>query len=71
MSENEIINAFGGTSAVARIFEITPGAVSQWRTDGIPKDRVRYLKLLNPRVFGGGVTKTRQKNKAIKDACNV
>ena len=45
---NRIIDALGGTSAVAELFEITVGGVSQWRTNGIPKPRMQYIKLLRP-----------------------
>ena len=48
---SEIIDAFGGTGPVSELFEITTGAVSQWRTDGIPKARLMTLKLLKPEVF--------------------
>lgn len=50
-NQNEIIDALGGTTAVANLFEITEGAVSQWRSEGIPKARLMYLKLLRPDLF--------------------
>ena len=31
---------------------VTKGAVSQWRENGIPEARLMYLKLLRPDVFG-------------------
>jgi hypothetical protein len=43
---NLVIDAMGGTSVVADIFSITTGAVSQWRTDGIPNSRLFSIKLL-------------------------
>lgn len=46
-----LIDALGGTSAVANLFEIDPGAVSQWRRNGIPKPRMQYLRLARPDVF--------------------
>ncbi|HDR8930465.1 TPA: hypothetical protein QDA84_000458 [Burkholderia vietnamiensis] len=46
-----MIDALGGTSAVANLFEIDPGAVSQWRRNGIPKPRMQYLRLARPDVF--------------------
>ncbi len=36
---------------MAEIFQLTTGAVSQWRTSGIPKARLMYLKLLRPDLF--------------------
>ena len=49
--DNEIIDALGGSSAVAVLCEVTVGAVSQWKTDGIPKARLMYLKVIRPDVF--------------------
>ncbi len=40
----EIINALGGTSAVAFICEIAPASVSAWRKKGIPEGRLLYLQ---------------------------
>lgn len=48
---SEIIDALGGSSKVAELCEVTVGAVSQWRDDGIPKARLMFLKLARPDVF--------------------
>ena len=48
---NRIIDAFGGTSKVAELFNITTGAVSQWRESGIPDSRMFSIKLLRPDLF--------------------
>ena len=48
----QIIRAFGGRSEVARLNGITPSAVSQWVTNGIPSARLLYLKAIRPDVFG-------------------
>lgn len=48
---SEIIDAFGGTAAVARLCEISDGAVSQWRRNGIPKAQLRFLRRDQPDVF--------------------
>lgn len=54
MDANKIIDALGGTVVVAGMFEITAGAVSQWRaTNEIPKARLMYLRLARPDVFIG------------------
>lgn len=50
MDANQIIDDLGGTAAVADIFKVTTGAVSQWRTSGIPEARLMYLRLLRPDV---------------------
>ena len=49
---NEVIDALGGTVVVAGLCNVTKGAVSQWRENGIPEARLMYLKLLRPDVFG-------------------
>lgn len=51
MNANQIIDALGGTSEVANICNVTTGAVSQWRENGIPAARLMYLRLLRPDVF--------------------
>jgi hypothetical protein len=51
MNANEIIDALGGTSEVSKLCEVTTGAVSQWRTDGIPSARLMYLQAVRPDVF--------------------
>ncbi|WP_213761780.1 hypothetical protein [Caballeronia sp. dw_19] len=44
----QIIDGLDGTGAVAELCEIDPGAVSQWRKKGIPKSRVKFLRLARP-----------------------
>jgi hypothetical protein len=51
MTESQIIDRLGGTTEVAKLCEVTKGAVSQWRTNGIPKAQRNYLRLLRPDVF--------------------
>ncbi|MET0109163.1 MAG: hypothetical protein AB2795_19285 [Candidatus Thiodiazotropha endolucinida] len=46
-----IIDAFGGTTAVADLFEIETASVSEWRKKGIPKGRVFSLSLIRPELF--------------------
>jgi hypothetical protein len=48
MSDSDIIDAIGGTSAVAAIFQITSASVSGWRERGIPKARRQTLALMFP-----------------------
>lgn len=43
MDANQTIDFLGGTSAVAELCELTTGAVSQWRTNGIPKPWRKFL----------------------------
>lgn len=51
MDTNSIIDALGGTVAVARLCDTSPSAVSQWRQSGIPKPRLMYLRVVRPDVF--------------------
>lgn len=51
LEANRIIDAMKGTSVVADIFNITTGAVSQWRDEGIPDARLFSIKLLRPDLF--------------------
>jgi hypothetical protein len=50
---NIVIDRLGGTSAVAKMCECKPPSVHQWRTDGIPKYRLQFLRLARPDVFKG------------------
>lgn len=50
-SPSEIIDRLGGTVAVARLCEVEPPSVSEWRHRGIPRARLMYLKLAKPEVF--------------------
>jgi len=51
LTPNEIIDALGGTSEVARLCEIQPPSVSEWRKLGIPKAQLKFLRLARPEVF--------------------
>lgn len=51
MTADQIIDALGGTFEVARICEVQPPSVSEWRRNGIPKARLMYLRLARPEVF--------------------
>lgn len=48
---NLIIDEAGGPSAVAKLCGITPSSVTQWRTNGIPKSWLAFLRLALPEVF--------------------
>jgi hypothetical protein len=59
MDPNKIIDEIGGTSEVARLCEVEPPSVSEWRKTGIPRARLMFLKLARPDVFakvGAGET---------------
>jgi hypothetical protein len=43
-----VIDGLGGTVVVATLCDVDPGAVSQWRWNGIPKYRIDFLRLARP-----------------------
>lgn len=51
MSPSEIIDALGGTTAVAELCEVKAPSVSEWRHNGIPRARMKFLLLAKPEVF--------------------
>ncbi len=51
MDHSKLIDDLGGTSKVAELCDITTGAVSQWRTNGIPQYRLAFFRLLRPDLF--------------------
>lgn len=40
-----------GTVPLMAMFDISKGAISQWRSNGIPKARLMYLELSHPELF--------------------
>lgn len=65
-TDSEIIDRLGGTTAVARMFEIEPPSVSEWRTEGIPKARLMYLKLAHPEVFSENRKQLRRRDDVVR-----
>lgn len=43
---DKVIDALGGTSAVARLIESPPSTVHSWRKIGIPPSRLAHLRLI-------------------------
>lgn len=43
---NQVIDALGGTSEVARLAEAPTSTVHSWRKIGIPPSRLAHLKLI-------------------------
>lgn len=64
MDANKIIDALGGTAAVAKLCDVRPPSVSEWRLSGIPRAREQFLRLLRPDVFGEAEKSTRPAQKA-------
>jgi hypothetical protein len=52
MDDSQIIDKLGGTSKVARLCNVKPPSVSDWRIYGIPDARRQFLQLLRPDIFG-------------------
>lgn len=50
-NHSDLIDLLGGTFEVARLCEVKPPSVSEWRRKGIPRARLMYLKLARPDVF--------------------
>ena len=42
-TDEQLINLSGGTARVSRLCEVTMAAVTQWKTNGIPRDKFLYL----------------------------
>jgi transcriptional regulator with XRE-family HTH domain len=51
LDAKSIIEALGGTAKVAGICGVSPQAVSQWKTKGIPKPWLKFLQSAYPKVF--------------------
>lgn len=49
----QVIDALGGTAAVARIFNLSKPSISAWKTDGIPESRVMYLRVAHRKALAG------------------
>jgi hypothetical protein len=64
MNDDKLIDAMGGTNAVACLCDVSPGAVSQWRYEGIPDARRLYLS----EKFPGLVTYERKYQCAVQPA---
>lgn len=56
MDSSQIIDALGGTAEVAKLCNVKPPSVSQWRESGIPQARLMFLRLARPDVFASETT---------------
>jgi hypothetical protein len=52
--DSEIIDLLGGTSVVAKFTNLTTGAISQWRTNGMPDAWKKYFETIRPDAFRKG-----------------
>lgn len=46
-----LIDRLGGTTAVAKMCDLKPPSVSEWRKAGIPKPWLKFLRLARPDAF--------------------
>ena len=53
MDRQKVIDKLGGTTAVAKLCNVTSQAVSQWRKLGIPKARLMFLRVLRSVAIRG------------------
>lgn len=59
--DSKIIDDLGGTAKVARLCDIKPPSVSDWRKSGIPKPWLMYLKKIRPAVFKAAAEREKAK----------
>ena len=49
----QVIDALGGTAAVARLFDARMPSISNWKRDGIPPARMMFLQLAYKKALAG------------------
>ncbi len=49
----QLIDALGGTAAVARIFDARMPSISNWKRDGIPPARMMFLQVAYKNALAG------------------
>jgi len=43
LTDTQIIELLGGTTAVSKLCKVTPPAVAQWKVKGIPYDKMIFM----------------------------
>jgi DNA-binding transcriptional regulator YdaS (Cro superfamily) len=43
LTEHALLQLLGGTNRVAKMCEVEPAAVSQWKKNGIPREQLLFL----------------------------
>jgi hypothetical protein len=64
LTSSQIIDALGGTSETARLCEVQPASVSEWRKTGIPKARLMFIRLARPELFSKPAPRRRKTDKS-------
>lgn len=49
----QVIDALGGTAAVARIFDARMPSISNWKRGGIPPARMMFLQIAHKKALAG------------------
>lgn len=57
MNSTEIITCLGGTTKVAKLCSVSVPAVSQWKINGIPQDKMIYLAASLEKATEGKITR--------------
>jgi hypothetical protein len=53
ISATQVIEALGGTAAVARLFDVAMPSVSAWKERGIPRPRMMFLSVAHKKKLAG------------------
>lgn len=57
LTDNQIIELLGGTNKVARLCKVKPPAVTQWRSKGIPYDKLVLMGAMLEKESHGLMTR--------------
>ena len=57
LTEHALLQLLGGTVKVAKICEVEPAAVSQWKKNGIPREQLLFLAARIEKESHGLVTR--------------
>jgi len=57
LTEHALLQLLGGTGKVAKMCEVEPAAVSQWKKNGIPREQLMFLAARIEKESHGLVTR--------------
>ena len=57
LTEHALLQLLGGTGKVAKLCEVEPAAVSQWKKNGIPREQLLFLAARIEKESHGLVTR--------------
>ena len=68
----QVVEALGGTAAVARLFDIAMPSVTGWRKRGVPRARMQYLRAVHAEALAGiDLAAATAKNTPTKEPANA